>query len=74
MNTEQRKKITACQLAISQQATILEQIRDENQDSFDNLPEGLQQADKGQEMEQAIEWLSSAIEACEQVDDELSNF
>ena len=34
--------------------------RDDEQEAFDNLPEGLQQAERGQEMEQAVEYLDNA--------------
>lgn len=41
--------------------TDLTNAKDEEQDAFDNLPEGLQTADKGQTMETNIEELDSAI-------------
>lgn len=34
--------------------------RDDEQEAFDNLPEGLQQAERGQTMEQAVEYLDNA--------------
>ena len=34
--------------------------RDNEQEAFDNLPEGLQQAERGQTMEQAVEYLDTA--------------
>ena len=34
--------------------------RDDEQEAFDNLPEGLQQAERGQAMEQAVECLDNA--------------
>jgi hypothetical protein len=34
--------------------------RDDEQEAFDNLPEGLQQAERGQAMEQAVEFLDNA--------------
>jgi hypothetical protein len=39
----------------------LESIRDEEREAFDNLPEGLQQAEKGQNMEAAIEAMENAM-------------
>jgi hypothetical protein len=74
MNADQRKKILAAQLEISKQCAVLEDIKNENQDSFDNLSEGLQQTDKGQEMEQAISDLDEAISALQEADNYLSNF
>lgn len=74
MNADQRKKIMDAQLQLSKFSTLLEEIRDENQDSYDNLPEGLQQAEKGQDMQQAIDWLDEAVNALEECDSALSNF
>ena len=37
--------------------------RDDEQEAFDNLPEGLQQAERGQAMEQAVECLDNASTA-----------
>lgn len=41
----------------------LETIRDAEQEYFDNMPESLQQGDKGQSAEQAIQYLEEAIDA-----------
>ena len=46
-------------------------VRDEEQEAFDNLPEGLQQAQRGQDMEQAAGLLDDAASALEQASDDL---
>lgn len=61
MNVEQRKKLAAAQLEISKQFVVIEQIKDEIQDSFDNMPEDLQQGDKGQEIKSAISTLEDIL-------------
>lgn len=38
----------------------IENIKDEEQDAFDNMPEGLQQSERGQASEQAVENLDEA--------------
>ncbi|KQW19737.1 MULTISPECIES: hypothetical protein [Pseudomonas] len=43
----------------------IEVLQGEEQESFDNLPESLQQGDKGQAMEQAVEALEEAAEQLE---------
>lgn len=48
----------------------LEIARDEEQDAFDNMPEGLQESDRGVEMEENIEALDDAISA---LDDAISS-
>ncbi|MEM8515121.1 uncharacterized Zn finger protein (UPF0148 family) [Massilia sp. MP_M2] len=45
----------------------LENVRDEEQESFDNMPEGLQQSDRGQTSEQAIANLDTAINALDEI-------
>ena len=47
----------------------LETIRDEEQGKFDNMPEGLQEGDKGEAMTSAIEAIEAAIEKCDGFDD-----
>jgi exonuclease VII small subunit len=47
----------------------LETIRDEEQDSFDNLPEGLQAGEKGQDMEAAISSIEDAMNTLDNLPD-----
>ena len=80
MNNARRKRIADIikQLdALKDQVAELEELKSEieelqtdEQVGFDNLPEGLQQADKGQRMEQAAESLG---EAATQMDDLISS-
>ena len=77
MNADRRKKLNGLQDLLQQTGlsaamdnlkTIrddLEGVRDEEQDAFDNLPEGLQAAERGQDMEAAIEALTEAFETLE---------
>lgn len=46
----------------------IEMLRDEVQDWYDNLPESFQNGDKGQALEDAIQNLDSAIQACEEAE------
>ena len=48
-------------------------VRDEEQESFDNLPEGFQQGERGQAMEQAAGMLDDAVSALEQAGDDLGD-
>ena len=77
MNKERRARLNGLQDLLQQTGlsaamdnlkTIrddLEGVRDEEQDAFDNLPEGLQAAERGQDMEAAIEALTEAFETLE---------
>lgn len=71
MNAERRTKIS--KLAESLRATIaeIESVRDAEQEAFDNLPEGLQQSEKGQASEQAVTDLESAVSNAESAADDL---
>lgn len=47
----------------------LESLRDEEQDAFDNLPESLQQGERGQDMEAGIDNINTALDALETLAD-----
>ena len=84
MNQDRRAKIEAAveelrnALSTMQELhSTLESLRDEEQEAFDNLPEGLQQADRGQSMEaiasaldDAVDTLSSALGDIDNVADD----
>lgn len=42
---------------------MIEEIKDEEQEKFDNLSEGLQQSERGQNLEAAVSALETAMEA-----------
>lgn len=44
----------------------VEGLRDDEQEKFDNLPEGLQQAERGQAMEEAVGYLEEAADKLEE--------
>ena len=61
MNNDRRKQLksVAKQLdtianALEEQQILLEQIYDDESEAFDNMPESLQQSDRGIEMEEGI--------------------
>jgi len=74
MNEPQREQLRKAQLEISKQARIIEQVRDDNQQSYENLSEGLQNAEKGQEMQQAVDDLSEVLANLEEADGTLSQY
>ena len=49
----------------------IEDIRDQEQDAFDNLPESLQESERGDAMSEAIDNLESAMESVEEARDSL---
>jgi septation ring formation regulator EzrA len=43
-------------------AEALESLRDEEQEAFDNMPESLQQSEQGQDIENAVDRLTEALD------------
>ena len=66
MNKKRRKQLEGVAGQIEVQRVLLEELRDEEQDAFDNMPESMQQAEKGQKMEEAISSIDSALDSLEQ--------
>lgn len=75
MNTHRRTQLdsaiaelSAVKDSIEQIRINIEAVRDEEQDSFDNLPEGLQEAEKGEKMNEAVYQLEDACNQLELID------
>lgn len=51
MNKDRRKRLQEICDILEEQQAALEEIRDEEQESFDNLSEGLQCTERGQALE-----------------------
>lgn len=51
----------------------LEQIKDEESESFENMPDGLKQSDRGQASETAVSTLEDAFNELESAFDALAN-
>ena len=47
---------------------IIDDVRDEEQDAFDNLPEGFQIGDRGRQMEENIMNMDSAMDEIDDLD------
>lgn len=65
MNKQRRKMIAEVVERIEAAKGDLETIRDEEQDAFGNMPEGLQGSLRGEAMEESIESLDNAVGAIE---------
>jgi hypothetical protein len=73
MNADQRKTLAKVAAQIAHHAAMLddlrselEQTREDEQDKFDNMPEGLQQGERGQAIEEAVSTLEEAISSLEE--------
>jgi len=74
MNKERRKQLREAIAKLDEARIIIETVRDEEQGAFDNMPESLQDAERGQKMDEAIgsmtdvaDDLESAIENLNEV-------
>lgn len=72
MNQDRRAKIEkttarmqALLATLREEASELSALQEEEQECFDNLPEGLQQADRGQSMEAIADAMYDAIRSVE---------
>jgi hypothetical protein len=66
MNNQQREKLDLVVKALNERSAnlqtsrnVVEEIKDDNQSSFDNMPEGLQNGEKGELMQNAIDSLTN---------------
>ena len=66
MNNVRRKQIREAMELIHQAYEILSVVTEEEQDAFDNLPEGLQESEKGEQIEANVEELE---DACDNLDE-----
>ena len=73
MNKDRRKQIDEAGSLLQDALAIIQQLADEEQESFDNMPEGLQQSERGIASEEAAEELSDAVGNLQYTIDTLDN-
>ena len=62
MNKQRRQRLADAIRTCERVSTVLADARDQEQDGFDNLPDNLQETERAQSMEEAIDQLTDAIE------------
>lgn len=72
MNKDRRKELEKALSLIEDAKGIVECVKDEEQDRFDNLTEGLQAAERGQKMEENCQTLEDAIGQLEEAIDNIN--
>lgn len=72
MNKERRKQLEEAIAKLEDAKSLIESVRDEEQDAFDNMPEGLQSGERGERMEAAISQMDDAISEIESSVDSLN--
>ncbi|MEM1046506.1 MAG: hypothetical protein AAGL24_10155 [Pseudomonadota bacterium] len=73
MNKARRKAIDAIVARIDELKADVEIIRDEEQDYFDNMPEGIQDGEKGEVAQSAIDSLDDAVNTIDDIVESLNS-
>ena len=73
MNNSRRKRIDALIERIDDLMSDLDLIREEEQEAYDNLPESIQDSERGETMYNAIDNLESAASYLEDIEDCLND-
>ena len=69
MNKKRRELLKSARPFLSQAASIIERAAEQESDCLDNMPENLQDTDRYEKMEKAVENLEAALEHIENVRD-----
>lgn len=71
MNNARRTKIEKLHSRLRDIIDLINELVDEEREAFDNLPESLQEGERGEAMEEAIDCLESAACSAEEAIDYL---
>lgn len=67
MNNTRRSQITDIMEQLSPLQTSIEELLEEEQEAFDNLPESIQDSERGEAIQAAIDNLEEAVGNCEEL-------
>lgn len=73
MNKQRRKAIEKISDKLEELQAELQMLKDEEEEAYDNLPESLQDGEKGEAMQEAIEYLDNADSYIEEARDALND-
>lgn len=65
MNADRRKRLSSLHSDLEVIKDGLENIAAEEQEFYDNMPENMQNGDKGERAQNAVSELEAAVEACD---------
>lgn len=71
MNKQRRKYLAEAVEKLSEAMSIVEDVRNDEQDAFDNMPGSLQYSERGEQMEEYIDNLDEAYDNISDVADTL---
>ena len=73
MNKARRNRIAEVQSQLETLKQEIDSILEEEQEAYDNMPESLQNGERGEAMQEAIDALESAVGSCEELDEYLTS-
>lgn len=73
MNSTRRAELRTVLAVIKSTIEKLELLRDNEQMSYDNLPEGIQYSERGEAMQEAIDSLDEAIDSLDSAMDSIES-
>lgn len=74
MNKERRARLAEVDDLLMEAVDDITEIVEDEQEAFDNLPEGLQCSSRGEAMEEAIDEMNSIINDIENVRERIQDF
>lgn len=73
LNAGRRKSLAVAMDHLREASNIVDRIKDEEQDSLDNMPENLQESERYSNMEEAVDALDDALTAINEASDYVEN-
>lgn len=73
MNNERRKQLDKVAALLSEARGELENIASDEREAFDNMPEGLQQSEKGERASEIADSLDDCVSRLEDVESDLES-
>ena len=73
MNKARRKRIQDVQTQLEVLKQEIDSIMAEEQEALENMPESLQESERGEAMQEAIYALESAFNSCDELDEYLAD-
>lgn len=72
MNADRRKKLGEAWTKIAEGLSLIEEVKSDEEDYYENMPESFKEGEKGQKAQDAISELESAIDTLEQLEGTLA--
>lgn len=65
MNKERRKRLKEAAAALSEAYDIIDEVKSEEAEAYDNLPEGIQYGERGEQMAANVDTLEDILSSIE---------